>query len=103
VRRNIHEKFGGQRRGGISTPARHPLIFAFTGATGRQHGYADKWTDNGALRYFGEGQEGDMTLTAGNKAIANHTADGKDLLLFEALSAGRVRYSGSLQLCRFLI
>lgn len=68
-RRDIHEKFAGQRQGGISTPAQHPLIFAFTGASGRQHGYADEWTDDGALRYFGEGQEGDMTLTRGNKAI----------------------------------
>jgi 5-methylcytosine-specific restriction protein A len=49
-RRDIHEKFGGQMQGGISTPARDPLIFAFTGASGRQHGYADEWTQDGALR-----------------------------------------------------
>src|ERR1051326_8104926 len=51
--------------------------------------------DDGALRYFGEGQEGDMTMTAGNKAIAEHAVNGKDLLLFEALGGGRVRYRGT--------
>jgi 5-methylcytosine-specific restriction protein A len=61
-RADIHAKYGGQMQSGISTPASHPLIFAFTGATGRQHGYADEWTQDGALRYFGEGQAGDMTL-----------------------------------------
>jgi len=31
-----------------------------------------------------------MTLTKGNKAIANHAADGKDLLLFEMLGEGQL-------------
>ena len=35
-----------------------------------------------------------MTFTKGNKAIANHAADGKDLLLFEMLGKGRVRFRG---------
>src|SRR5437879_5415543 len=91
-RRDIHNKFGGQRQGGISTPASHPLIFAFTGAAGVQHGYADEWTDDGALRYFGEGQTGDMEMIRGNKAIRDHASDGKDVLLFEDLRTGRVRF-----------
>ena len=37
---------------------------------------------------------GDMTLTKGNKAIANHAADGKDSLLFEMLGKGQVRFRG---------
>jgi 5-methylcytosine-specific restriction protein A len=94
-RRDIHARFGGQMQGGISTPAGHPLIFAFTGSTGRRHGYADEWAADGTLSYFGEGQEGDMTLTAGNKAIANHASDGKELLLFEALGSGQVRFRGA--------
>jgi 5-methylcytosine-specific restriction protein A len=35
-----------------------------------------------------------MTLTGGNRAIAQHAVDGKELLLFEALGAGRVRFRG---------
>jgi hypothetical protein len=79
-------------QGGISTPVAHPLIFAFTGATGRRHGHADEWAADGTLRYFGQGQEGDMGMNAGNKAIANQLADGKELLLFEGLGSGEARY-----------
>ena len=35
-----------------------------------------------------------MTLTKGNKAIANHASDGKDVLLFEMLGGGQVRFRG---------
>jgi 5-methylcytosine-specific restriction protein A len=61
-RRDIHGRYDGQRQGGISTPANHPIIFAFTGTSGAKHGYADAWTADGTFRYFGEGQEGDMTF-----------------------------------------
>jgi 5-methylcytosine-specific restriction protein A len=94
-RRDIHERYGGQRQGGISTPAKHPVIFAFTGASGTRHGYADEWTADGTLRYFGEGQEGDMTLDKGNRAIAEHAVSGKDILLFETLGHGNVRFRGA--------
>ncbi len=36
-----------------------------------------------------------MILTKGNKAIANHAADGKDLLLFEILGKGQVQFCGT--------
>lgn len=89
----IHERFGGQRQSGIVTPAKYPAIFLFTGR-GSRHGYDDEWSADGTFRYFGEGQKGDMTFTKGNKAIANHAADGKDLLLFDMLGGGKVRYRG---------
>jgi 5-methylcytosine-specific restriction enzyme A len=94
-RRDVHAKFGGQMQGGISTPAKSPVVIAFTGASGAKHGYDDEWTTDGAFRYFGEGQEGDMTLTAGNKAIAEHARAGKDLLLFETMGKGQVRFRGA--------
>ncbi len=28
--RDIHERFDGQRQGGISTPSKHPYVFIFT-------------------------------------------------------------------------
>jgi 5-methylcytosine-specific restriction enzyme A len=92
-RRDIHHRFEGQRQSGIVTPAKYPAVFIFTGR-GRRHGYADEWSSDGTFRYFGEGQKGDMTLTKGNKAIANHAPDGKDLLLFEMLGAGQIRFLG---------
>jgi 5-methylcytosine-specific restriction protein A len=92
-RRDIHAPFGGQRQSGIVTPSNSAIVFLFTGR-GTRHGYTDEWSADGTLRYFGEGQTGDMTLTKGNKAIANHAADGKDLLLFEMLGGGQVRFRG---------
>ena len=35
----IHDVYGGQRQGGISTPATAPFVFLFTGDTGEQYGY----------------------------------------------------------------
>lgn len=94
-RRDIHTHFGGQRQGGISTPKDQSFVILFTGKSGAKHGYSDEWTREGIFRYFGEGQKGPMTLRAGNKAIANHGADGKDLLLFETLGKGYVRFRGT--------
>jgi 5-methylcytosine-specific restriction enzyme A len=93
-RQDIHDRFGGQRQSGIVTPSEYPAVFIFTGR-GTPHGYADEWSADGTFRYFGEGQKGDMTLTKGNKAVANHAVDGKDLLLFDMLGGGRVRFRGS--------
>src|SRR5262249_36163234 len=92
-RRDIHDRFGGQRQSGIVTPAKRPAVFIFTGR-GRRHGYDDEWSPDGTFRYVGEGQKGDMTLTKGNKAIANHAVDGKFLLLFEMLKRGKIRFGG---------
>lgn len=50
----IHDQFGGQRQGGISTPAGEPVILLFTGSSGPQHSYDDGWVD-GVFCYFGEG------------------------------------------------
>jgi hypothetical protein len=66
-------------KGGISTPSRFPFILIFTGdAAGEQCGYKDGWQQNGIFYYTGEGQKGDMKMSSGNKAIATHSANGKD-------------------------
>lgn len=94
--RDIHAPFKGQEQGGISTPAGFPYVFLFTGDTGEQYGYKDDWTPDGVFLYTGEGQTGDMEFVRGNKAIRDHAAGGKDLLLFEALGKGQgIRYKGS--------
>lgn len=96
-RRDLHDKFGGQQQGGISTPARFPFIMIFTGDSGHTYGYRDGWQSNGVFYYTGEGQEGDMKFIKGNKAIRNHVADGRDLHLFEYIRTGYVRYIGQMQ------
>jgi 5-methylcytosine-specific restriction enzyme A len=93
--RHIHDVYGGQRQGGISTPRTAPLIFLFTGETGEQYGYSDGPRDDGAFAYTGEGQVGDMEFVRGNLAIRDHINDGRDLLLFAKLSQpGNYRFVG---------
>lgn len=95
-RTDIHGPFGGQQQGGISTPKDHPVILAFTGSAGTQHGYEDGWSDDGVFNYFGEGRNGDMTFSGGNSAIRDQLSNGKELLLFEKVRRdGSVRYMGN--------
>ena len=75
-RTELHDHFGGQRRGGIATPARFPYVFAFQTKTGKDFGYTDGW-DGDYYRYTGEGQEGDMTFIRGNGAIRDHAETDK--------------------------
>ncbi|MEA2511742.1 MAG: 5-methylcytosine-specific restriction enzyme [Thermomicrobiales bacterium] len=92
-RQEIHDQIGGQRQGGISTPAKHAVVLLFTGSSGEAHGYADGWSED-VFRYFGEGQSGDMRLARGNKAIRDHASDGKELHLFKQKGKGVVEYVG---------
>ncbi|OOG75568.1 HNH endonuclease [Sinorhizobium sp. A49] len=87
-RADIHGRFNGQQRGGIVTPAEHGVIIIFTGEEGEVHGYSDRWRDDGVFEYFGEGQLGDMVMQKGNRAIAEHAAQGKSILLFKILPKG---------------
>lgn len=83
----INGPFGGSRQSGIAASAVYPAIFLFTGDSGEQYGYADHW-EGGAYFYTGEGQRGPMTLTRGNRAIAEHAEDGRALYLFKSLGGG---------------
>lgn len=97
-RRDLHDLFGGQLQGGISTPSKHPMVFLFTGDTGGLYGYRDGQSADGTFHYTGEGQLGDMTFTRGNKAIRDHASEGKTLHLFQkAERRGYVRYLGEMK------
>lgn len=95
-RQDLHGRFGGQEQGGISTPAKKAYILLFTGESGRLYGYEDRWESDGTFHYTGEGQVGDMKMEAGNAAVANHSAAGKDLELFATLEEGCVRFMGQM-------
>jgi 5-methylcytosine-specific restriction protein A len=90
----IHDVYGGQRQGGISTPKNYPFIFIFTSPEGEQHGYVDQF-HNGVFWYTGEGQVGDMKMLSGNRSILNHKNDHKTIHAFESTKKGFVRYIGS--------
>jgi 5-methylcytosine-specific restriction enzyme A len=95
-RGDLHDQYGGQRQGGISTPAEEPFIMLFTSDRGQAYGYHDGWDADGLFRYPGEGQVGDMAFLRGNAAIRDHAAQGKDLHLFDYERKGQVRYRGQM-------
>ena len=90
----IHERFGGQRQGGISTPQRHPFVFLFSSQSGEKYGYSDGFQSDGVYWYTGEGQKGDMKIVRGNQAIRDHVKNGKELLLFEQAERSFVTFLG---------
>jgi 5-methylcytosine-specific restriction protein A len=92
----LHDRHGGQRQGGISTPAGSPIVLLFSSPRGADYGYQDGWTAEGLYLYTGEGQRGDMALTRGNAAVLNHADEGRDLHLFEPVGRGVVEYIGRL-------
>lgn len=71
-RTDLRDRFGGQLQKGIWTPREFPVVFIFSGDSGKHYGYKDGWTAEGIFRYTGEGQSGDMTFTTGNEAIRDH-------------------------------
>jgi 5-methylcytosine-specific restriction protein A len=94
-RAQIHERLGGQQQGGISTPARFPVVILFTGEQGTQYGYDDGYRNGDDLYWYtGEGQVGDMTWVRGNRAIRDHQRLGKELHVFEYLRGSEVQYLG---------
>lgn len=95
---DIHEEFGGNRYSGISPCADYPFVFVFFGESADWHGYEDELLDDGTFLYSGEGQEGDMTMDAGNAAIREHQANGEELHVFEIEEgAWEVTYVGEYQ------
>ncbi|MDN3629140.1 HNH endonuclease [Vibrio lentus] len=93
-RADIHGHYKGQQYGGIATPAAHPYVFIFTSDAGEEFGYSDGFSADGTFRYTGEGQEGDMQMVKGNLAIFEHQNNLKEILLFESVSTGFVRFVG---------
>jgi 5-methylcytosine-specific restriction enzyme A len=99
-RSEIHEPYGGQQQGGMSTPSAVPCIFLFTGEAGTYQGYQDRWVSKETFRYTGEGQVGDMSFVRANRALRDHLVNRKDVHLFESVRTpkptGYVRYIGQM-------
>lgn len=97
-RSEIHDKFGGNRQAGISVSSSSPYIFVFSGQTGHQHGYMDRWENENVFSYTGEGQVGDMQLTRGNLALYEHQRTGKRIFLFLQERKAFVKFEAELEL-----
>lgn len=92
---DVNIPYGGSRQSGISPSSQTPAIFLFTGGSGEQYGYRDAFDADGVFSFTGEGQVGDMQLTKGNLAIANHAREGRALHVFESLGKSKgQRYVG---------
>lgn len=91
-RSDIHDRYGGSRQSGISPSAKFPYIFIFSGVSGHQHGYQDRWDNPNVFTYTGEGQLGDMTFTRGNLALKEHLNQGKSVFLFESDGRGTAKF-----------
>ncbi|RYY39402.1 MAG: HNH endonuclease [Chitinophagaceae bacterium] len=100
-RRDINVEFGGGWQSGISPSGQNPFIFIFSGKSGHQHGYRDRWENKDIFSYTGEGQIGNMQFTKGNLAIKEHIKNGKRIFLFTIVKKGIVRYEGELFLIDF--
>lgn len=94
-RTDIHGEYGGQQYGGISTPAGHPFIFIFTSDGGETYGYHNDYGSDDTFWYTGEGQVGNMEMSKGNIAIRDHVANNKQILLFESVTTGQIRFVGN--------
>jgi 5-methylcytosine-specific restriction enzyme A len=95
-RKDLHAKLGGQQQSGISTPSQYPGIMIFSGESGKNYGYSDGWQGNDVYYYTGEGQEGDMKFTKGNKAIRDHLLNDKAIWLFQNYKPGLVKFVGKM-------
>jgi len=97
-RREVHERYGGRRQGGIGPSSQTPAVLFFTDpVSGHQHGYYDGWGEDGFFHYVGEGQRGDQQLVQGNKAILHHRRESRSLEGFRAAGT-TVTYLGEFEL-----
>jgi 5-methylcytosine-specific restriction enzyme A len=91
-RADIHANYGGSWQGGICPSSDFPYIFIFSGHTGKQYGYDDRWENPNVFSYTGEGRIGDMKFVKGNKALRDHLINNKRVFLFEYVSKGKVKF-----------
>lgn len=100
-RRQIHDEYGGNRQGGISSSSKFPYIFIFSGKSGQEHGYKDQWENADVFSYTGEGQVNDMKFIRGNLSLRDHVGMGKRVFLFTEEIRSFVKFEGELELIDF--
>ena len=99
-RKEIHDRFGGVREGGISPvleKSKNIMIFSHP-RTNAEHGYEpDVWLDEDTFIYCGEGPSGDQQMVRYNKSVLQHAEKDKVLRVFYG-TRGEVTYKGAFQL-----
>ncbi len=99
ARKQLHNRWGGVRQGGIAPSTDTPNVFLFTDEKASSaHGYRqDRWVDSQLFEYCGEGQTGDQSIVRYNKSVATAAGDGKEIHLFSGWR-GIVTYVGPIEL-----
>jgi hypothetical protein len=88
VREQIHGAYGGNPQAGISRSSSTPNVLVYSDHDkAAANGYDfDGWDQSQHVYYYtGEGKVGDQLMLRGNRAIAEHQADGTALRLFVAV------------------
>jgi hypothetical protein len=88
VREQIHGAYGGNPQAGISRSSSTPNVLVYSDHDkAAANGYDfDGWDQSQQVYYYtGEGKVGDQMMLRGNRAIAEHQADGTALRLFVAV------------------
>lgn len=85
TRAALGARYGGNQQAGIAHSAVSPNIMVYSDADATESpGYAyDGWAGD-VYQYTGEGKRGDQTMSAGNKALLDHSKDGRALRMFVA-------------------
>jgi DNA-binding CsgD family transcriptional regulator len=100
ARKEIHDRFGGVREGGISPvleKSKNIMIFSHPRANA-EHGYEqDIWLDEDTFLYCGEGPSGDQQMVRYNKSVLQHAEKDKVLRVFDG-TRGEVVYKGAFEL-----
>ena len=100
ARKEIHDRFGGVREGGISPvfeKSKNIMIFSHPRANA-EHGYEpDVWLDEDTFLYCGEGPSGDQQMVRYNKSVLQHSEKDKVLRVFDG-TRGEVTYKGAFEL-----
>lgn len=88
LRRELHDRWGGGRYGGIEPAVAAHCVFAFTEPEkGEAYGYRfDGWHDDGTFHYSGDGQVGDQSpAVGGNKSLLDAKGLGRPIRLFRSV------------------
>ncbi|MGE5580423.1 MAG: NUDIX domain-containing protein [Bacillota bacterium] len=98
TRMQVKDILGGSIQGGILSTHKAPVVILYSDRHGKQYGYEDEWKADGFYHYTGAGQDGPMEMVRGNKAIRDHTRDGKSLVLLIETEQPKVyRFEGFME------
>jgi len=92
LRKELHDRYGGQRRFGIAPCRGSANVLLFT-AEHAWPQYENTWAEDGTFHYTGEAHVGNEIFDGCNGYIRDHVKRGKALRLFEG-TRGKVTYAG---------